>query len=106
DIRYTLDGSAPDSMKGLLYKESIHINDDAKVIAKAFKKGWYGSDSTEAIYIKRGYKPDSIELISPPDQKYKLTKADLLSDGDLGDTNPDNGKWVGYTKNDAVYFLY
>jgi hypothetical protein len=106
DIRYTLDGTAPDSVKGLLYKGPLQINNDAKVIAKAFKKGWYGSDSTEATYIKRGYKPDSVELVTPPDPKYKLTKADLLSDGDLGDINPDNGKWIGYTKNDAVYFLY
>jgi len=106
DIRYTLDGTAPDSIKGLLYKEPIHINKDAKLIARAFKKGWYGSDSTEAVYIKRDYKPDSVELITPADVRYKLPKPDLLSDGDLGDTNPDDGKWVGYEKNDAVYFLY
>ena len=106
DIRYTLDGSVPDSIEGILYKDPIHINRDAKLITKAFKKGWYESDSAESVYIKRGYRFDSIELISQPDPKYKLTKADLLTDGDLGEPNPDNGKWIGYTKNDAVYFLH
>jgi hypothetical protein len=106
EIRYTLDGSVPDSIKGLLYKEPIHINDDAKLLAKAFKKGWYSSDSAEAVYIKRNYMPDSIELVTQPDPKYKLTKRDLLSDKELGDQTTDNGKWLGYTKNDAVYLLY
>jgi hypothetical protein len=106
DIRYTLNGLSPDSLNGLLYKEPLHLNHDAKLIAKAFKKGWYGSDSAEAIYIKRGYKVDSVELLTPPDPQYKLTKEDLLTDGDLGDTNPDNGKWIGYRKNDAAYFLH
>ena len=105
DIRYALDGSSPDSIKGLLYKEPILIKNDAKLIARAFKKGWYGSDSAEAVYIKRGYLPDSIELITQPDPKYKLTKINLLSDGDLGDLTTDNGKWVGYRNNDAVYVL-
>jgi uncharacterized membrane protein len=105
-IRYTLDGSSPDSIKGLLYKEPIRINDDTKLIARAFKKGWYGSDSMEVLYFKRAYKPDSTEFITLPDPKYSITKADILSDGDFGDMNPDNGKWLGYTKNDAVYFLH
>ena len=56
-------------------------------------------------YIKKGYKPDSVELITQPDPKYKLTKPDLLTDNDLSDINFGIGGWLGY-KTDAAYYLY
>jgi hypothetical protein len=106
EIRYTLDGSKPDSVNSTVYKEPINISNDITLNARAFKKGWYGSEPAQAIYVKKGYKPDSIELITQPDPKYKLTKPDLLSDNELGDVNFGNGGWLGYKKNDAIFYLY
>ncbi len=105
DIRYTLDATEPDSVKSPLYKEPIVIKNNTTLIARAFKKGWYGSTPSEAIYIKKGFKPDSIELPTPPDVKYK-GPGKLLSDADIGDTNFGNGQWLGYTKNNGVFNLY
>ena len=106
EIRYTLDGTKPDSVSSALYKEPINISNDATLNARAFKKGWYGSEPVQAVYIKKGYKPDSVELITQPDPKYKLTKPDLLTDNDLGDINFGIGGWLGYRKTDAAYYLY
>ncbi len=105
DIRYTLDGTDIDSIKSPLYKDPVVIKNNTNFIARAFKKGWYGSIPTEAIYIKKGLKPDSIELLTPPDEKYK-GPGKLLSDGDIGDTNFGNGQWLGYKKNNGSFYLY
>ncbi len=104
-IRYSLDGNPPDSVNGLIYKTPIALNQSATFIARAFKDGWYGSNTAKAVYIKRGAKPDSVELITSPDPKYNAN-ARLLQDEDLGDTNFGNGKWLGYQKNDAAFYLY
>lgn len=105
DIRFTLDGTEIDSLKSPLYKNPLTIKKSTTLIARAFKEGWYGSAPSEAIYIKKGVKPDSIELVTPPDEKYKGS-GKLLSDNDIGDTNFGNGQWLGYTRNSAIFYLY
>ncbi len=106
EIRYTLDGTSPDSVNSQLYKEPVNIDSSTILTARAFKKGWIGSNDAKAAYIKRGYKPDSVELITPPDDKYKLGSVSLLSDGDFGDRDVRNGGWFGYRQNDAGFYLY
>jgi uncharacterized membrane protein len=105
DIRYTLDGSVPDSANSPFYKDSIRIQTNTKLTARAFKKGWSGSVAVQAAYIKRGYKPDSVELLSPPDIKYKAP-ARVLYDGELGDQNFGSGQWLGYQNNESSFYLF
>lgn len=105
EIRYTLNNSEPDSINSPVYKDPLKIKDNITLKAKAFRKGWYGSTSAEAIYIKKGIIVDSIELATPPDEKYKGT-GKLLSDNDIGDVNFGNHQWLGYTKNNAAFNLY
>ncbi|CAL1516744.1 hypothetical protein MMC2321_00467 [Chitinophaga sp. MM2321] len=104
-IRYSLDGTSPDSANGEIYKTPILLNSSVTFTARAFKKGWLGSSDATAIYLKRGVKPDSIELITLPDPKYKAN-AMLLVDEDLGGMDFGNGQWMGYQKNDAACYLY
>lgn len=107
DIRYTLDGTPPDSVNGLLYTEPIAINESATLIANAYKKGWYGSAPVQAAFIKQGFVPDSICFITKPDPKYSAETPGLLTDGALGDhANFSNGEWIGYQKNEAAYYLF
>jgi uncharacterized membrane protein len=106
DIRYTLDGSPPDSLNSALYKSPVYIDRSARLVARAFRKGWEGSMAARSLYIKRGFKPDSVELISLPDPKYKTGGGALLSDGVLGDFNLDEGQWLGYQKNEASCYMY
>jgi uncharacterized membrane protein len=104
DIRYTLDGTEPDSIKSALYKAPLPLKDNTKLKARAFKKGWIGSATAEATYIRKGVRPDSIALVTQPDAKYK-GPGSLLSDGDMGDVNFGNGQWLGYKKTKAVVEL-
>ncbi|HTN08348.1 chitobiase/beta-hexosaminidase C-terminal domain-containing protein [Agriterribacter sp.] len=107
DIRYTLDGTQPDSASGLLYTEPIAINESVTLIANAYKKGWYGSTPVQAAFIKQGFAPDSISFITKPDPKYNAETPGLLTDGVLGDyANFSNGEWLGYQKNEAAYYLF
>lgn len=106
-IRYTLDGNLPDSVNGLLYTQPIPVDQSVTLVATAYKKGWYGSSPARATYIKKGYTPDTVTLISPPDPKYSSENATLLSDGILGDfSNHANGEWLGYQKNEAAWYLF
>jgi hypothetical protein len=105
DLRYTLDGSVPDSASGTLYKDSISIQSNSKLMVRAFKKGWLGSIASQASYIKRGHIPDSVELSSLPDPKYKAS-GKILFDGELGDQNFGSGQWLGYQNNEASCYLY
>ncbi|HRO46936.1 c-type cytochrome domain-containing protein [Agriterribacter sp.] len=107
DIRYTLDGTPPDSVSGLLYTEPVAINESVTLIANAYKKGWYGSTPVQAAFIKQGFAPDSISFITKPDPKYSAETPGLLTDGALGDyANFSNGEWLGYQKNEAAYYFF
>ncbi len=100
-LRYSLNGTPPDSLTGLIYTAPFAIKSNAKLIARAFKKGWIGSMPIKAAYIRRGFKADEVELLSPPDAKY-TGSGNLLIDADLGDINFGGGKWLGYMNNPAI----
>lgn len=106
EIRYTLDGTEPDSVSGTVYNAPIPIDKNVTINAKAFKKGWCGSSNAQATFIKRGLTPDSVVVILPPDPRYKPSGSSALTDGMLGDyANTTNGDWFGYNKNNAAYYL-
>ncbi|MFT3705905.1 MAG: chitobiase/beta-hexosaminidase C-terminal domain-containing protein [Agriterribacter sp.] len=106
EIRYTLDGTEPDSVTGTIYTAPIPVTKNTTINAKAFKKGWYGSGDAKASFIKRSIIPDSAIAITPSDMRYRATNAEALYDGLLGDyNNNSNGDWYGYNKNDAAYYL-
>ncbi len=104
-IRYTLDGSVPDSVASKKYADSFSIQTSTSLTVRAFKDGWTGSNPVELLYIKRDFTPDSVGLITPPDPKYKGI-GKILEDADLGDLNFGNGKWLGYMNNPAIVDLY
>ncbi|HEX5025050.1 MAG TPA: c-type cytochrome domain-containing protein [Agriterribacter sp.] len=107
EIRYTLDGTQPDSVNGKLYTAPIAIDKTVTLIAAAYKTGWYGSPVAQAVFIKRGMTPDSIAFLTKPDPKYSAGQPALLSDGTLGDyDNFSNGEWLGYRNNEAAYEMF
>ncbi|MEO5890438.1 MAG: FN3 associated domain-containing protein [Ferruginibacter sp.] len=95
-IRYTTDGSEPDSLQSPVYKGDFMMNKNMTVRAKAFKPGWISSDAIEKTFFKAGYKIDSINLLQPPDSQYRHIKADILTDAQKGDLNNNSGKWLGF----------
>lgn len=98
DIRYTNDGSDPDSIKSSLYKPGIVIGENTTIKARAYKKGWYGSDIVTTAFNKSIYSPDSISFAAGSIS----ADAKILIDKDLGSFNFLDGKWVSSQKNIEV----
>jgi hypothetical protein len=96
-IKYTLDGSEPDSLTWIDYKEPILVNDRVKIKAKAIKKGWLSSPTVEFDYLVLGIKPDSVLLSTSPSPQYSAKGAKSLIDKRKGDLDNFLDKsWLGY----------
>ncbi|MDR3694175.1 c-type cytochrome domain-containing protein [Mucilaginibacter sp.] len=106
EIRYTTDGTDPDSVKSMLYKPGVIISQNTNIKAKAYKPGWYGSDVLQVNFYKSTYTPDSISFIVGPNEKYSGDGAKTLIDKDLGGNNFGNGKWIGSQKDLVVYLQF
>ncbi|RPD46503.1 FN3 associated domain-containing protein [Paracnuella aquatica] len=95
-IRYTTDGSIPDSLHAPIFTSGAMINQSMTIKAKAFKQGWISSDVVERSFYKAGYKPDSVLLVHPPNEQYKGDGGRTLFDAQKGDQNFRSGKWLGF----------
>ena len=96
EIRYTLDGSEPDSIHSIKYDSGAEISSTTVVKSKAYKKGWITSPVTTRAFYLEGKRPDSFRLASAPDPAYKGNGAATLFDFDKGDLNFKTPKWIGY----------
>lgn len=95
-VRYTLDGTDPDSLTSPVYKKPIRLYNNTVVKTKAFKPGWISSDIVQRNFYKSTIHPDSVLLVQLPDAKYRANGAKTLFDYELGDKNFGNAKWLGY----------
>lgn len=99
-IRYTLDGTEPDSITSKEYSNDVILTNNTTVKAKAFKKGWLSSAVMEGYFFSSKYKPDSAVNLLLPDEQYKADGAKTLTDLIKGEANNfKSGKWLGYKKN-------
>ena len=99
-IRYTIDGTAPDSITSKVYKEPIKITSPLRIRAIACKQGWYCSDVFESICFIDGLKPLQVELLSAPDKQYPGEGAKSLTDGRKGFLDVfKEPSWLGYRDN-------
>ncbi len=98
-IRYTLDGTDPDSVRSAMYANNVVISGNAHLKAIAYKPGWYSSDTTKTDFYGAKYRPDSLIHLLPPDNYYKDEKGKTLIDGVKGDASLGNGKWIGFRNN-------
>lgn len=96
EIRYTLDGTMPDSAVAALYAGPIAITQNTRLTARAFRQGWLGSAPAERFFIKAAYRIDSVHLGLPPDEKFKGKGAETLSDGIKSSVLTNSGDWLGY----------
>jgi uncharacterized membrane protein len=107
-IRFTLDGSDPDSIHGQVYEAPVKVNIPVTLVkSRAYKKGWIGSDIISRYFLKSAYKPDSIALLTLPDPEYLANGAHILADGQTNNNDFRSGNWLGYRANDAeVLFCF
>ena len=97
-IRYTLDGSEPDSLSPL-YNNQTYVGKQSLMKAKAFKKGWHASDPVQFQFYSATYKPDTVILDKPADSSYKGKGGNTLKDLVKGNQNFGDGKWLAFRKN-------
>jgi predicted CXXCH cytochrome family protein len=96
EIRYTLDGSEPDSTRSSLYRRPLVLKGITTIKARAFKAGWIGSETAEMTIYKKGKKPDKVVLLTQPNPEY-APKPDVLANAELGNiTQFRSGQWAGY----------
>jgi uncharacterized membrane protein len=96
-IRYTLDGSPPDSLTGTNYNQSVEVINTVQLKAIACKGGWFCSDVLSAMVFVEGIKPVNVELLTPPDKQYPGKGAGSLIDLQKGFAdNFKDPSWLGY----------
>jgi hypothetical protein len=98
-IHYTLDGSIPDSISSPVYDGHVLLTTRSLLKARAFKKGWLGSDPVIADFYAGKYRPDSIVMLQPVDSGYMKYNPKILIDLQKGELNFGSGKWLGFHKN-------
>jgi uncharacterized membrane protein len=105
-IRYTTDGSKPDSLKGELYKDEIPFDGFVKVNAIATKEGWYASNPKTFTFFKSVFKADSAWLITEADKDYLGKGAETVIDLKQGlKSNFKDFAWLGYKLNPAEVLI-
>ncbi len=102
-IRYTLDGSEPDSTTTNIYEKPIVIDSYTKLKAIATKENWYASKKIEYSFFKSSFVPDSVYLLNLPDPKYSGKGGLTLKDLEKGPTDNFGDKaWLGYREKEFV----
>ncbi|MEJ7646858.1 MAG: FN3 associated domain-containing protein [Chryseolinea sp.] len=102
-IRYTTDGSVPDSVNSLAYEHPFKFTKTTVVKAKGCKDGWFCSDMAEFTCFVRGKQPDELILLTQPDPQYPGEGVQSLTDGRKGVADVlKEPSWLGYRKNPFV----
>lgn len=103
EIRYSLDGTEPDSVNSPLYKGPLSVGNFATVKTRAYKDGWLSSDVIQFFFFRKGFRPDSVVLATEPDERFQGEGAITLVDEKKG--LPDfyrHPAWVAFRENDMV----
>ncbi|HEV2354265.1 MAG TPA: FN3 associated domain-containing protein, partial [Puia sp.] len=104
-IRYSLDGSDPDS-GGRVYTGPFVLKSRSNFRAQAYRPGWLPSDPVSATFYTQKFPPDSIRLLLPVDSNYMKFRPTVLINADKGDLDYGSGKWLGFRKNGLSALLY
>ena len=105
-IRYTTDGTEPDSLLSPVYTDGTSLTDMTTIRAKAYKAGWYGSSVALFNFYKSTYQPDSVQLLLPLNPVHQADGAHTFFDKRLGTFNANSpawaNNWAGFRKNDMA----
>ncbi|WP_338875417.1 c-type cytochrome domain-containing protein [Spirosoma sp. SC4-14] len=105
-IRYTTDGSEPDSVHSPVFAGQTILTKPTLLKAKAYKAGWYGSAVATFDLYKSTYKPDSVNLLLPLNPVHQADGAHTFFDGKLGTFNANSpawaNNWAGFRKNEMA----
>jgi hypothetical protein len=107
DIRFTMDGTEPDSIKSPLFDHKTVLTKSETIKAKAYKNGWYGSDLVTFDFFKSTFNPDSVNLLAPLNRVHQAEGAKTFFDHKLGVIGANNpawaNNWAGVRDNDMAF---
>ncbi|MDX2245846.1 MAG: FN3 associated domain-containing protein [Bacteroidia bacterium] len=96
-IRYTLDGTDPDSLKSKEYTEPFQVAQFTEVRALAYNPSWLASDIVSFTFFKEGFYPKEVKLMTRPNDEYIGSGGRTLMDGEKGNANTFRSPlWLGY----------
>lgn len=103
-VRYTLDGTEPDSINSPVYTGPLAVGNYAAINARAFKDGWLTSDVASFFFFRKGFKPDTIALLSAPDKRFEGEGAITLVNEQKGLADfYRHPAWMAFRENDLVF---
>ena len=105
-IRYTTDGTEPDSVNSSVYSKEVLLDKGFTLKARAFKNGWISSSTVEKTFFKSSIKPDSVLLVTKANPGFLADGGKTLIDGQKGDLNFKGGKWLGYKDRPLEAYLF
>ena len=106
-IRYTTDGSDPDSTTSPIYNDPLVVNGFTMVKTRAIRTGWYSSPVESFTFFKKGINPSRAELINQPNEKYKGNGAATLIDLKKGlAENFSDAAWLGFREKPFAAVFY
>ncbi|MBX3256006.1 MAG: chitobiase/beta-hexosaminidase C-terminal domain-containing protein [Chitinophagaceae bacterium] len=110
DIRFTTDGSEPDSTTSFLFDGKTELTKNTYVKARAYKEGWYSSDVAEFYFLKCSIKPDSTRLLYKLNSVHQAEGAKSYFDNKLGVIGANNpawaNNWTGVRHTDMALVCY
>jgi hypothetical protein len=99
-IRYTTDGSDPDSTTSKVYDGPIAINGYTTVKARACKDGWLCSRVGTYVLYSKGVTPSETKLLTAANKDYRGEGAATLTNNKKGFTDDHRDiAWIGFREN-------
>lgn len=99
-IRYTTDGSDPDSTSATVFEKPFTIDGYTIVKTRACKDGWYCSRVGTFVLYKKGVHPLETKLFTAPNKDYKGEGAATLTNNKKGFTDDHRDiAWIGFREN-------
>lgn len=96
-IRYTLDGSEPDSLSSKIYEHPFEITNTVSIKTKAYRENWLSSNTKTYSFFVKGFKADSAILLTDANPEYKGKGGLSLIDHKKGEArNFRSAEWLGY----------
>lgn len=96
-IRYTTDGTDPDSTTSAIYNAPVSVKGYTTIKARAIKEGWYSSPVAEYSFFQKGITPQKADLITTADRRHKAEGAATLIDSKKGEIGNFNDiAWLGF----------
>lgn len=103
-IRFTTDGTDPDSVSSPIFDGKTIITQNTTVKAVATKSGWFASDTATFGFFKSAFTPDSVTVLFPLNRVHQAEADKTFFNHKLGVIGANNpawaNNWAGVKNND------